>query len=92
MPDPSSSGRQESPIHDLHPGIPEELAAIAHDLNQPLTAILGNAQAASRFISAGEINRDELQTILKDIIQDTKRAGEMIRDLQNPASTRRTHG
>jgi len=57
-------------------------AAISHELNQPLAAILGNAQAARRFINKGAIDQDELLAILDDIIRDTKRAGGMIRDLQ----------
>jgi signal transduction histidine kinase len=63
--------------------IPVELAAaIAHELNQPLAAILGNAQAARRFIVADGINRDELLAIVDDIIRDTKRAGGMVHDLR----------
>ena len=69
-------------ISNLRSGFPSELANVAHGLNQPLTAILGNAQAARRFMMASEISRDELLAILDDIIHDTKRAGAMIRDLQ----------
>ena len=63
-----------------------ELAFFAHELNQPLTAILGNAQAARRFMIGSEISRDELLAILDDIIQDTKRAGTLIRDFQKQHS------
>jgi FixJ family two-component response regulator len=62
-------------------------AAIAHELNQPLAAILGNAQAARRFIKNGEINSAELSAILDDIISDTQRAAEMIRKLQKHHSS-----
>ena len=34
---------------------------IAHELNQPLTAILSNAQAACRFLDSGESSTEELQ-------------------------------
>ncbi|HSP42581.1 MAG TPA: histidine kinase dimerization/phospho-acceptor domain-containing protein [Luteolibacter sp.] len=69
--------------HGMALQIPAGLAAaIAHELNQPLAAILGNAQAARRFIGARDIDRDELLAILDDIISDTKRAGGMIRNLQ----------
>lgn len=74
-----------SPMGKLRsePGaLPEELAAtLAHQLNQPLAAILANAQAARRFLEAGEIHRDELLQILDDIILDDKRAGEIVRNL-----------
>jgi signal transduction histidine kinase len=59
----------------------EMAAALAHEINQPLAAILGNAQAARRFVSGGGISRDELLAILDDIISDTQRAGEVIRNL-----------
>ena len=62
--------------------LPGELAAtLAHQLNQPLAAILANAQAARRFLEAGEIDRDELLQILDDIIRDDKRAGEIVGSL-----------
>ena len=63
--------------------IPRALDAnTAHELSQPLTAILGNAQAARRFINKGEISHDELLAIVDDIIRDTRRAAAIIRDLQ----------
>jgi len=60
-----------------------ELAAtLAHELNQPLTAILSNAQAGRRFLSAGTPDLEELGEILEDIIRDDKRAGEVIHRLR----------
>ena len=56
--------------------------ALAHELNQPLTAILSNAQAAQRFLMREEPDLDELRDILKDIVADDKRAGEVIRRLR----------
>jgi C4-dicarboxylate-specific signal transduction histidine kinase len=56
--------------------------SIAHELNQPLTAILSNAQAAKRFLARGMGNVDELREILTDIVEDDKRAGEVIRRLR----------
>ena len=60
----------------------EMAAALAHELNQPLTAILSNAQAARRFIADGAIETDELRSILDDIIRDDKRAGGVIHNLR----------
>lgn len=60
-----------------------ELAAgLAHEINQPLTTILGNAQAARRFIHQGTAEPAEILAILDDIIRDDKRAGEVIRNLR----------
>ena len=56
-----------------------ELAAtLAHEINQPLTAILGNASAAMRFLDAPEPDLREVRETLSDIRDDTGRAGEVI--------------
>jgi two-component system, LuxR family, sensor kinase FixL len=55
--------------------------SLAHELNQPLTAILSNAQAAQRILSAEGVDLDEVREILKDIVADDKRAVEVIRRL-----------
>lgn len=60
----------------------ELASALAHELNQPLAAILSNAQAARRFIADGGIEPDELRAILDDIVRDDKRAGNVIHHLR----------
>jgi signal transduction histidine kinase len=54
-----------------------------HELNQPLTAILSNAQAGLRFIQSGDPDLNELREILQDISNDDKRAGSVIRSLRS---------
>jgi len=61
----------------------ELTASLAHELNQPLAAILSNAQAALRFLQSNKVNLDELREILQDIIQDDQRAGNIIRSLRS---------
>jgi two-component system sensor kinase FixL len=56
--------------------------SIAHELNQPLTGILSNAQAAEMMIKSGQLERGELEEIIADIVADTKRAGDIIRNLR----------
>lgn len=56
--------------------------AIAHELNQPLTAILGNADAGQRLIDQGRIDLAELREILDDIASEGRRAAEIIRRLR----------
>jgi signal transduction histidine kinase len=55
---------------------------IAHELNQPLTAILSNAQAAQHFIANKSADPEVLVEILRDIITADQRAGEVIRRLR----------
>jgi two-component system sensor kinase FixL len=60
-----------------------ELAgSLAHELNQPLTAILSNAQAAQRFMTMEPTNLVEVREILRDLVQDTHRASEVIRKIR----------
>ena len=56
--------------------------SLAHELNQPLAAILANAQAARRLLSAPAANEPELREILGEIIEEDKRAGEVIQRLR----------
>jgi PAS domain S-box-containing protein len=69
--------------HVARVSIMGELAAsLAHELNQPLTAILSNAQAALRFMSSKPGDLEEVREILQDIVQDNSRAGEVIRRMR----------
>lgn len=56
-----------------------DVAALLHELNQPLTAILSNAQAAQRCLSSTVMDRAEVHDILEDIIADDKRAAAIVR-------------
>jgi PAS domain S-box-containing protein len=60
----------------------ELAASLAHELNQPLTAILSNAQAALRFLSSKPSDIEEVREILQDIVKDNSRAGEVIRRMR----------
>ena len=53
-------------------------SALTHELNQPLGAILRNAEAAELFLQSNPPNLDEVRAILTDIRRDDKRAGNVI--------------
>jgi C4-dicarboxylate-specific signal transduction histidine kinase len=57
-------------------------SAIAHEINQPLAAILSNAQAAIRFLNDDQPDIKEIRETLIDIVKDDKRAGEIIRQIR----------
>jgi len=57
--------------------------AMAHELNQPLTAILSNAQAGQQLIARDPPDLEEVRGILADIVADDLRAGEVIRRLRS---------
>jgi len=56
----------------------ELTASLAHELNQPLTAILANAQAVRRILDADQADLIEVRAIVDDIVDDDKRASEVI--------------
>ena len=60
----------------------ELASSMAHEIKQPLTAILSNAQAAQRFLSATEPDLGEVREILDDIVRDDKRVSEVIRRMR----------
>jgi PAS domain S-box-containing protein len=57
--------------------------AIAHELNQPLTAILANARAAQRMMARPNYDDKEICAILGDIATDDLRAGAVIRRMRD---------
>ncbi len=56
-------------------------ASIAHQLNQPLAAILGNAEAARKMLDQADPDLAELREICDDIVAENLRAAEVIRRL-----------
>ena len=75
--------QQRSLAHLARVGMVGELSgALAHELNQPLTAILSNAQAAKRMIENNPVDLTELRNVISDIIDDDARAGDVIRHLR----------
>jgi PAS domain S-box-containing protein len=56
----------------------ELTASIAHEVKQPIGATVTNAQAALRFLGAEAVDANELREILRDIVKDGNRAGEVI--------------
>jgi PAS domain S-box-containing protein len=91
--------RAESDVHQLRRDLAhfarvttlgELTASLAHELSQPLTAILANAQAAERLIASGQTELltfspelEEIRAILHDIAADDKRAVELIHRLRS---------
>jgi PAS domain S-box-containing protein len=64
-----------------------ELAgSIAHEVNQPLTAISVNGQASLRWLNHEPPNLDEVQTLAARIVADAQRAGDIIARIRNMAA------
>jgi C4-dicarboxylate-specific signal transduction histidine kinase len=58
-------------------------ASIAHEINQPLGAILTNAETADEILNSPSPDIAELKDIVRDILQDDRRAGEVIRRMRS---------
>jgi signal transduction histidine kinase len=61
----------------------EMTASLAHELNQPLSSIITNANAGKRLIDRGKENPEILHDILVDVVADGHRAHEIIQDVRN---------
>ena len=57
-------------------------ASIAHEINQPLAAILTNAEAGESLINSGSAKLEDLHEILTNIRDDDLRAGEVIKRMR----------
>src|SRR5258708_16247466 len=60
----------------------EMAGSLAHELNQPLGAIVTNVGAALRFLERGNLSGEKLRELLQDIAADGKRAGDVIRTVK----------
>jgi PAS domain S-box-containing protein len=61
----------------------EMTASLAHELNQPLAAIVNNAAAAMQYLEQGRLNPEQLQDILTDVIGDGRRAYNIMRNVRS---------
>jgi two-component system, LuxR family, sensor kinase FixL len=59
--------------------------SLAHELNQPLGAIVTNAGAALRFLVRDTMSHENVREILEDIVAEGRRAGEIIRGIKGMA-------
>jgi signal transduction histidine kinase len=60
----------------------ELTASLSHELTQPLTSILSNAQAGLRFIGSKNFTPDLLKEILQNIVEDDKRTAAMLSSIR----------
>ena len=61
----------------------EMTASLAHELYQPLSAIITNASAGMRSIDKGKEDPETLREILVDVEADGRRAHDIIRNVRN---------
>lgn len=73
-----------SPLSGIasRPGMVELAGSLAHELNQPLTAITSNAQAAREYLMSGTPAQGEIREILDDIVSDASRASDIVKGVR----------
>jgi two-component system sensor kinase FixL len=57
--------------------------SLAHELNQPLTAMVNNAAAGRRFIAKGHADPRKLDALLEAVVADGRRAGDILRGIRD---------
>jgi two-component system sensor kinase FixL len=78
-----SKRRQEELGHVARVAMMGELAAgLAHELNQPLCALVTSAQAAKRLLESKRLDREKIRNAMDEIASSGKRAGELIERLR----------
>ena len=58
-------------------------ASIAHEINQPLTSVLANAQACSRWLGAASPNIEEAVTSVGRIVRDARAVREVVHNIRS---------
>lgn len=78
-------------VLDRQSSLGEMSASLGHELNQPLTAILTNAQVVERALRTGKLDAGQREELVAKIIHNTQRASqiiERIRDFVRPEASR----
>jgi C4-dicarboxylate-specific signal transduction histidine kinase len=78
----AATGRLELAHMSRVAQIGELSGALAHELNQPLAAILANAEAGERLMAQDPPDLAEVRAILGDIVEDDRRAAAVVGDLR----------
>ena len=61
----------------------ELAASLAHEVNNPLGAMVTNASAGQRLLSRGQLRTEDLRELFADIVADGQRAREIIQGIRN---------
>src|SRR5438094_2121049 len=69
----------------------ELAASLAHEVNNPIGAMVANASAGQRLITAGKVEIGELNDLLADIAADGRRAGEIVQSIRNMVRKGKEH-
>jgi PAS domain S-box-containing protein len=62
--------------------VAELSASIAHELNQPLTSVLANAQASKRWLAATPPNLDEVAASIERVVRDARSADQTMQNIR----------
>jgi signal transduction histidine kinase len=89
--DITAAKRAQEQLHEAHTELAyvtrvttlgELTASIAHEVNQPLAAIVTNGEASLRFLGRAPPHLDEVRDALRRMIGDGKRASEIVQRIR----------
>lgn len=66
----------------------ELTASIAHEVNQPLTAITTNAEAGLRWLGRDDLDVGEIRTLMGRVVVDARRAADIVQRVRGMATRR----
>src|SRR5205085_4983885 len=69
----------------------ELAASLAHEVNNPIGAMVANASAGQRLIATGKVEIGEVNDLLADIAADGRRAGEIVQSIRNMVRKGKVH-
>src|SRR5205823_9861656 len=69
----------------------ELAASLAHEVNNPIGAMVANASVGRRLIAAGKVEIEQLNDLLADIVADGRRAGEIVQGIRNMVRKGKAH-
>jgi C4-dicarboxylate-specific signal transduction histidine kinase len=62
--------------------VAELSASIAHELNQPLTSVLANAQASKRWLASTPPNLEEVAASIERVVRDARSADQTMQNIR----------
>jgi len=79
LPEQATGVLEDHDIRSFRIDVPEEqLASIAHEINQPISAVVTNAETALRLLGAQPTNMEAVKRLLARIVKDGMRAGDIV--------------
>jgi signal transduction histidine kinase len=85
----TSQPREQESMRAAAASLGTLMAAIAHEINQPLASIITNSETSLRWLARPDPNFDKVQELTRRAVDDARRAADIIDRIQAIASANR---